>query len=592
MKHSRQKIWKNGLASVSLGHKNGKPVYCFTRSLTNAILNGEWNDKAYRELCQILKYIKDETVCYERLWEKRFGGETENDKIRRSVIFLLGGSRSTSTAFRASGKGVPSISVDGDAGIVRAFAEYQSCWHDNAVSYIRQFGAKFHSKGREARVYLSKDESFVYKIKNDVSHDLLRFFDEIINHNILFPATEYVILGFGLDEHGRFCTILKQDAVKGRPATPKEIEKHFLNLGFEKISDTAYKFGDYIVSDLKPSNVVYSKGKCFVIDCFAQNTFDFDNNFYISTPRPVNSAEISFPHLSGASVISDTDRHPYLVQLCDIITKRGGKYMDEAIETAKIEYNKKYQFFYPKGSMPIFFVYSVLDTEKWIAIERLYREIVETFNETKHLIVNNIRNNAERAALADVLYRILKDRLFWDEIMILKQNPDALSGIKSTAKTIAKNVKNAFKNLSLPEITNNSGYETDDIPETLADRKAMLERMLVPLIGTKKYCTGLRDFAEITGGSVPEICYHASKNKASTLAALCLLDVIAAAKYIPPPTPPHGSTQAKRHISEMYELRCKIKGLGVVKLTIGKRAYNSDMVYCITKFRFDKITKK
>lgn len=169
---------------------------------------------------------------------------------------------------------------------------------------------------------------------------------------------------------------------------------------------------------------------------------------------------------------------------------------------------------------------------------------------------------------------------------------DALSGIKSAAKTIAKNVKNAFKNLSLPEITNNSGYEIDDIPETLADRKAMLERMLVPLIGTKKYCTGLRDFAEITGGSVPEICYHASKNKASTLAALCLLDVIAAAKYIPPPTPPHGSTQAKRHISEMYELRCKIKWLGVVKLTIGKRAYNSDMVYCITKFRFDKITKK
>ena len=418
--------------------------------------------------------------------------------------------------------------------------------------------------------------------------------------------------------------------------------------------------------------------------------------------------KISYATLSGASVISDPDRHPYLAQLCDAITKRGGKYMDEAIETAKIEYNKKYQFFYPKGSMPIFFVYSVLDTEKWIAIERLYRGIVETFNETKHIIVNNIKDNAERAALADVLYRILKDRIFWDEIMLLKMieiqqshskklsesdrdylesigvskydfaqiedaisvaqfyvyqikdgenistkdmnikdyqkvnfekavdllgretvlsamsraafhwnagrtangydlyvkipakfflgslkmNPADLSGIKSAAKTIAKNVKNAFKNLSLPEITNNSGYEIDDIPETLSDRKAMLERMLVPLIGTKKYCTGLRDFAEITGGSVPEICYHASKNKASTLAALCLLDVIAAAKYIPPPTPPHGSTQAKRHISEMYELRCKIKGLGVVKLTIGKRAYNSDMVYCITKFRFDKITKK
>jgi len=276
------------------------PVYYFGVSLNNAIFAGEWNDKAYSELCLILKYIEDETVCYERLREERFGGKTENDKIRRSVVFLLGGSRSTSAAFRASGKGVPSSPVDGDAGIVRAFAEYRYCWHDKAIDYIRRFGAKFHAKGKEARVYLSKDESFVYKIKNDVSNDLLKFFDEIINHNILFPATEYVILGFGLDERGRFCAILKQDAVKGRPATLKEIEKHFLERGFEKISDFAYKKGDYIVSDLKPSNVVYSKGKCFVIDCFAQTLFDFDNNFYInnSTLQGIfNNAPLQSPAL-------------------------------------------------------------------------------------------------------------------------------------------------------------------------------------------------------------------------------------------------------------------------------------------------------
>ena len=137
------------------------PVYYFGNSLNNAIFAGVWNDKAYRELCLILKYIENETVCYERLREERFGGKTENDKIRRSVICLLGGSRSTSTAFRASGKGVPSSTVGGDAGIVRAFAEYRYCWHNKAIAYIRQFGAKFHAKGKEARVYLSKDESFV-----------------------------------------------------------------------------------------------------------------------------------------------------------------------------------------------------------------------------------------------------------------------------------------------------------------------------------------------------------------------------------------------------------------------------------------------
>ena len=447
-----------------MGHKNGNPVYCFTRSLTNAILNGEWNDKAYRELCQILKYIKDETVCYERLWEKRFGGETENDKIRRSVIFLLGGSRSTSTAFRASGKGVPSISVDGDAGIVRAFAEYQSCWHDNAVSYIRQFGAKFHSKGREARVYLSKDESFVYKIKNDVSHDLLRFFDEIINHNILFPATEYVILGFGLDEHGRFCTILKQDAVKGRPATPKEIEKHFLNLGFEKISDTAYKFGDYIVSDLKPSNVVYSKGKCFVIDCFAQNTFDFDNNFYISTPRPVNSAEISFPHLSGASVISDPDRHPHLVKLLDAIREKGGKYMERRIQCTMDEYTKNFdpEKEWASQFKDLFFYRFNGDANKfWLLLERIAKQHSADFKSRDISCMNqlNLPENSYRAARADTYHSILKDRLFWDEIIILKLKSAPLSGTSTDSEKIIQNLtqkiwKEGINSITLEQLNN------------------------------------------------------------------------------------------------------------------------------------------
>lgn len=267
-------------------------------------------------------------------------------------------------------------------------------------------------------------------------------------------------------------------------------------------------------------------------------------------------------------------------------------YTSRSVHSAKIPF--------PLDGLSAYFVapnpYDVLKNET--DIEKL-REFIEHCNshtgyspwkwdrENQRAIARQYQDFANQARMK---IKALQDH----ELQILELmtiHPANLSGIKSAAKTIAKNVKNAFKNLSLPEITNNSGNEIDDIPETLADRKAMLERMLVPLIGTKKYCTGLRDFAEITGGSVPEICYHASKNKASTLAALCLLDVIAAAKYIPPPTPPHGSTQAKRHISEMYELRCKIKGLGVVKLTIGKRAYNSDMVYCITKFRFDKIKK-
>ena len=65
--------------------------------------------------------------------------------------------------------------------------------------------------------------------------------------------------------------------------------RHIGTPAVQKKSDTAYKQGSYIVSDLKPSNVVYSKGKCFVIDCFAQNIFDFDNNFYINSKNDLDS---------------------------------------------------------------------------------------------------------------------------------------------------------------------------------------------------------------------------------------------------------------------------------------------------------------
>ncbi len=267
------------------------PIYNFVPSLKNAIFAGTWNENAYNEICRILKFIKDGTIRYERLREERFGGENGTDRIRRSVVLILGGSRSTSSTFRASREGLSS-KFDRETRIVRAFAEYRNIWHNSAVEYVCQLGSSYHSKGNEARIFLSRDEKYVYKIKNVVAEkvqygnikpkDLLKFFDELTNYNILFPETKYEILGFGLDECNHFCTILKQKAIKGLPATPKQIEKYFSERGFKKYSNAAYYRNNFIISDLKPSNVVYSREKCYVIDCFAQNLFDFDNNFYIN----------------------------------------------------------------------------------------------------------------------------------------------------------------------------------------------------------------------------------------------------------------------------------------------------------------------
>ncbi len=279
------------LDGINFDDNKKNPVYYFGISLNNAIFASDWNAKAYNELCKISKLIKDGIIRYERLAQERFGGENGSDRIRRSVIQILGGSRSTSTSFRASGARVSS-KFERETRIVKAFAEYRNVWHNSAVDYICQLGSSYHSKGNEARIYLSKDENYVFKIKNVVAEkdnygnskpkDLLKFFDELTNHNILFPETKYEILGFGLDENNNFCTILKQKAIKGQPATLQQIEKYFLDDNFKKSNSTTYYRNGFVISDLKPSNVVYNNEKCYVIDCFAQNLFDFDDNFYIN----------------------------------------------------------------------------------------------------------------------------------------------------------------------------------------------------------------------------------------------------------------------------------------------------------------------
>lgn len=160
--------------------------------------------------------------------------------------------------------------------------------------------------------------------------------------------------------------------------------------------------------------------------------------------------------------------------------------------------------------------------------------------------------------------------------------------IKKAVKTISKNLINAIKNIKLPSITNNSSYTLAMLPDTIADRRDLLEQQLSQLIGIQQYCFDLKDSVSIKKSSVKEIMFRASTSKESTLAALNLIDVIIHSKFIPPPTPPHGKTQASLHIDSMFELRCKIKRLGVVKLTIGQTE-KGKIVYCITKFYFEKI---
>ena len=166
--------------------------------------------------------------------------------------------------------------------------------------------------------------------------------------------------------------------------------------------------------------------------------------------------KISYAPLSGASVISDPDRHPYLVQLCDIITKRGGKYMDKSIECAKREYNERY--YDPDKSMGQW-LYVHYDASTWDFILQEYRKTVKDFNKTKRSNVTHLLRNAKLAAKADIYHCILKNRLFWNEIIMLKLKSAPLSGTSTDSEKIIQNLtqkiwKEGINSITLEQLNN------------------------------------------------------------------------------------------------------------------------------------------
>lgn len=55
---------------------------------------------------------------------------------------------------------------------------------------------------------------------------------------------------------------------------PEEIDRYMSALGFEKNDDWTFQNKDYIISDLKPKNVLRdADGDLFVVDAVKQNAF-------------------------------------------------------------------------------------------------------------------------------------------------------------------------------------------------------------------------------------------------------------------------------------------------------------------------------
>ena len=112
--------------------------------------------------------------------------------------------------------------------------------------------------GSESGTYVSRD-GYVYKINNKLhcGNSVVATLEKFILHNILFPDTAYVFVGFTGFGGRSVLPVVKQTYIKGCcPASKKIIREYMNNLGFAERGDGEFQRGMFVVKDVFPKNVI------------------------------------------------------------------------------------------------------------------------------------------------------------------------------------------------------------------------------------------------------------------------------------------------------------------------------------------------
>ncbi|MDL2223101.1 hypothetical protein LJB98_03280, partial [Bacteroidales bacterium OttesenSCG-928-M11] len=155
--------------------------------------------------------------------------------------------------------------------ITRDYAKENDVWVDDFYS----LGSPMRGGGNENTLAVNPNNGYIYKANNLMNSNMLvsQLLKQVSAHNLIFPETAYEIEGItGVDFGGNSTPIvepiLKQKYVPNSvEATQQEIDGYMDELGFEKVNNTTFSNGEYIVSDLHPRNVLKdANGNIHVID--------------------------------------------------------------------------------------------------------------------------------------------------------------------------------------------------------------------------------------------------------------------------------------------------------------------------------------
>jgi len=128
---------------------------------------------------------------------------------------------------------------------------------------------KYLAQGGEPRVYLHTDNKSVIKLNDGIYYATwLEFFNSLVIHNLLFPATAYTFLGF-IEENDSLMAVLQQPFISSdATADLADIKQLLTYNGFEntKRQDYFNKELSLILEDMHDENVILKDGTLFFID--------------------------------------------------------------------------------------------------------------------------------------------------------------------------------------------------------------------------------------------------------------------------------------------------------------------------------------
>jgi hypothetical protein len=187
-------------------------------------------------------------------------GSTDSCTTTRN---LLCASFPTSTTVKEDFEG-KSVIKEKQASILETFCNKNDLWIASLPGEDR-----YLTRGGEARVYLDADNRNVIKVNDAVYYATwLEFFNSILLHNLIFPNTAYIFLGF-IKENSILYAVLKQPFITSDAQVELEDIKKILTFNeFEnsRRNDYIHKELGLILEDMHDENVIVNSDTLFFID--------------------------------------------------------------------------------------------------------------------------------------------------------------------------------------------------------------------------------------------------------------------------------------------------------------------------------------